>query len=68
MGNDPKREYCSCGYSFTPSTLLKIILLVKGDYVKRCPRCQAEMELHLSHFVYVKRRKDNTDKRIWENA
>ena len=39
MRNDPKREYCSCGYSFTPSTLIKIILLLKGDYVKRCPRC-----------------------------
>ena len=66
--NDPKREYCSCGYSFIPSTFMKIRMLIKGDYTVTCPRCHTELVLHLSHFVYVKRRENNTDKRIWENG
>ena len=65
---DPEREYCSCGYSFIPTTFMKIILLLKGEYVKKCPRCHAEMTLHLSHFVYVEKRRNNIDKGIWKNA
>jgi hypothetical protein len=66
--NDPKREYCSCGYSFIPSTFMKMIMLIKGEYKVTCPRCQTVMVLGLSHFVYVKRRKNETDKGIWKNG
>ena len=66
--NDPKREYCSCGYSFIPSTFMKIMMLIKGEYTVKCPRCHTEMVLGLSHFVYVKRRKNETDKGIWKNG
>ena len=66
--NDPKREYCSCGYSFIPSTFMKMIMLIKGEYKVTCPRCQTVMVLGLSSFVYVKRRIDNTDKEIWKNS
>ena len=58
------REYCSCGYSFTPSTFLKVLLLLRGDVVKRCPRCGAVLTLHLSHFVYVSKREQTRDNRI----
>ena len=66
--NDPKREYCSCGYSFIPSTFMKMVMLIKGEYKVTCPRCQTVMVLGLSSFVYVKRRIDNTDKGIWKNS
>ena len=66
--NDPKREYCSCGYSFIPSTFMKMVMLIKGEYKVTCPRCQTVMVLGLSHFVYVKRRKNETDKGIWKNG
>ena len=66
--NDPKREYCSCGYSFIPSTFMKMVMLIKGEYNVTCPRCQTVMVLGLSHFVYVKRRKNETDKGIWKNG
>jgi hypothetical protein len=65
---DPVKEYCACGYSFTPSLFMKIILLVRGEYTVTCPRCQTEMELCLCSSVYVKRRKNNTDKGIWKNG
>ncbi len=66
--NDPKREYCSCGYSFIPSTFMKMVMLIKGEYKVTCPRCQTVMVLGLSNFVYVKERRNNTDKGIWKNA
>jgi hypothetical protein len=65
---NPEREYCSCGYSFIPSTFMKMIMLIKGEYKVTCPRCQTVMVLGLSHFVYVKRRKNETDKGIWKNG
>ena len=65
---DPVKEYCACGYSFTPSLFMKIMLLVRGEYTVTCPRCHTEMELCLCSSVYVKRRKNNTDKGIWKNG
>ena len=69
MSNDPKREYCNCGYNFTPSLFMKIIMLIRGRYVKTCPRCGTVMKLHMSHFVYVKERKVNQKRmELWKNG
>ena len=65
---DPELEWCSCGYNFRPTTFMKIIMLIKGSYTVKCPRCHKIMILGLSHFVYVKRRKNETDKGIWKNG
>jgi len=68
MVSDPKLEHCSCGYSWSPGTLSKIVMLVRGEYVKRCPRCGSVMILRLSHFVYVKKRKTVRNKEIWRKG
>lgn len=69
MPIDPKREYCSCGYSFIPSTFQRIRMLLNDkELTVRCPRCQAEMTLRLSQFVYVKSRQQTMDKRIWRKG
>lgn len=65
---DPELEWCSCGYNFRPTTFMKIIMLIKGTYTVKCPRCHRIMILGLSSFVYVKHREDHTDKGIWKNA
>jgi len=63
------REYCSCGYSFIPSTFQRIrMLLNDNELTVRCPRCQAEMTLQLSNFVYVKKRKQTRDMSIWRKG
>jgi len=68
MKHDPKLEWCSCGYHFYPGLYEKIIMLLHGEYRKRCPRCGTVMVLHLSHFVYVKERKVTRNKEIWEKG
>jgi hypothetical protein len=68
MGIDPKRQTCQCGYSFIPSTWQKIIMLVRGEYVKRCPRCQCKLTLVLYSMVDCKKR-ENVDKReLWKRG
>ena len=68
MPIDPTLEHCSCGYSWRPGTLSKIVMLVRGKYVKRCPRCGAVLTLHLSHFVYVSKREQTRDNSIWRRG
>jgi len=70
MTRDPRREYCSCGYSFIPSTFQRIrMLLHDNELIVRCPRCQAELTLRLSQFVYVKERKVNQKRmELWKNG
>lgn len=65
---NPKLEFCSCGYCFEPTLFMKIIILVKGSYVKRCPKCQCNLVLQMSSFVYVNERKHNLDKNIWRRG
>ena len=48
---DPRLQRCKCGYSFIPSTFMKVIMLVKGEYVKTCPRCQSRMRLKMIHHI-----------------
>lgn len=66
--NDPKREYCGCGYSFIPSIYDKIVCLIKGARYKRCPRCGCRLELRMSHFVYIKDRKVIDKKELWRKG
>ena len=68
MKHDPKKQYCQCGYSWTPGTLQKIIMLLFGEYVKRCPRCQCRMVLRLYNFVVVKERKVIDKKELWKRS
>lgn len=68
MSIDPKIVWCSCGYHFRPGTLEKIIMLLRGRYVRKCPRCQTRMTLVLYNFVVCKER-ENVDKReLWKHG
>lgn len=63
---DPKLQTCSCGYSFTPSLFMKLVMLVRGEYVKRCPRCQAKLTFVLvSHVVKVDTKVVKGKERLW---
>ena len=65
---NPKREYCSCGYNFEPTVWQKLVMLLCGEYVKRCPQCQTEMTLKLVYHVITTDRKTNLKKEIWEKG
>lgn len=43
-------------------------MLVKGEYVKTCPRCQCRMELVLYNFVVVKKREVIDKKELWKKG
>ncbi len=68
MKHDPKKQYCQCGYSWTPGTFEKIIMLLFGRYVKRCPRCQCRMVLRLYNFVVCKERENVDKKELWRKG
>jgi hypothetical protein len=63
---NPKLQYCKCGYSWTPGTYHKIMMLLKGEYVWTCPRCQSRLTFPLiGHVVKVDTVKV-LDERIWK--
>lgn len=66
--SDPCREYCQCGWSFKPNRWHRIIMLIKGKYVKRCPQCQCRMELVMYNFVVCKRRIIVDKKELWKKG
>ena len=65
---NPRLQGCKCGYHFTPSLFMKIVMLIRGKYVWNCPRCQSELELVLVNHVVCVNRKDNMNKEIWKNG
>lgn len=69
MGIDPKLQWCKCGYCWTPTLLQKMIMLVKGSYVKNCPICQRQMRLVLVYHVVKVETKVNKEKeKVWRNG
>ena len=68
MKHDPKRQYCQCGYSWRPGTFEKVMMLLKGGYVKTCPRCQCKLHLVLYNFVVCKKREQVDNKELWKNG
>ena len=68
MKHDPKLVWCRCGYHFYPGLYEKIIMLVRGEYVKRCPRCQCRMRLVLYNFVVCKERIKVDKKELWKKG
>ena len=68
MKHDPKLQHCNCGYSWRPGTLEKLVMLIFGKYVKRCPQCQCKMTLRLYNFVVCKEREKVDKKELWEHG
>lgn len=68
MKHDPKLQHCQCGYHFRPRTLDKIIMLLRGQYVKKCPRCQTRMTLVLYNFVVCKERETIDKRELWKHG
>ena len=69
MGIDPTLQYCRCGYTWTPGTYHKLIMLVRGGYTYQCPQCLSTMEFRLVHHVV----KVNTESikskgELWKNG
>ena len=46
---DPLRQQCQCGHTFYISTLQRLRMLIFGDMVITCPRCQNRMTFRLVH-------------------
>ena len=68
MKIDPKMQYCSCGYAFLPSTFQKVVMLIKGQYIKTCPKCGTKMTLKLiSHVICSKREIIKNKSNLWKN-
>ena len=65
---DPKLQHCQCGCSWTPGTFHKIIMLLRGYYVKTCPRCGCKMKWVLYHFVVCKERRSIDKRELYRNA
>ena len=68
MNYDPKIQRCSCGYQFIPSTFMKLVMLVKGEYVKTCPRCQSRMRLRMIHHTVCVKREEVNKREVWRNG
>ena len=68
MKHDPKLQHCNCGYSWRPGTLEKLVMLIFGKYVKRCPQCQWKMTLRLYKFVVCKEREKVDKRELWEHG
>lgn len=68
MSIDPKLQWCRCGYHWKPSVYQKIVMLVRGEYVRTCPRCQSKMTLRLVNYVVCVKREECVDKMIWRNG
>ena len=68
MTRNPKLQWCSCGYHFKPTLWMKIVMLVHGEYVKTCPRCQNRLHLHLYHFVVCKKREQVRTDEIYKKG
>ena len=68
MNRDPTLQHCSCGWSFKPTIWHKVLMLVKGKYVRKCPQCQCRMELVLYNFVVCKERENVDKKELWKRS
>ena len=52
MSIDPKLQRCtSCGMTFRPGTYHRILMLIRGEYSWRCPRCHSVLKFRLIHHV-----------------
>ena len=66
---DPKLHYCQCGCSWTPGTYHKIVMLLRGDYVRRCPQCGTIMRFVLvNHVVKVETKTIKDRDRVYRNG
>ena len=65
---NPKLQFCKCGYSFTPSVFMKILMLLCGKYVMVCPRCGSRITLKLINHVVVVKRESVIDAIVWERG
>ena len=65
---NPKLQHCQCGYCFQPTLWMKVLMLITGGYVKRCPRCQCQMKLVLYNFVVCKERRMVDKKELWKRS
>ena len=66
---DPKLNYCRCGYTFHISQWQRLRMLLFGDMVITCPRCQTRMTFRLIHHAI----KINTEPiknkgEVWKNG
>lgn len=65
---DPKLQTCTCGCSWTPGTIHKIIMLLCGEYVWTCPQCQSKLTFKLMNHVVKTRTEKVLNERIWKNG
>ena len=68
MTIDPKLHHCKCGMTWKPKTYHKIIMLVRGEYTRKCPRCGAVMKFRLIGHVVKVSSKKVLDEEIWKNG
>jgi hypothetical protein len=63
---DPKLQYCSCGMTWTPGTRHKILMLLFGEYTRRCPQCGTRMTFKLmNHVVKVRTEAIKDKEKLW---
>ena len=68
MPIDPKLQHCSCGYSWRPGTYEKLVMLVRGEYTKTCPRCQNRMRLIMVEHVVCTEREQINKEELWKRS
>ena len=69
MGIDPKLQTCNyCHCSWKPKLHHKILMLIFGEYTRKCNQCGAVMKFRfIGHVVKVDSVKV-LNERIWENG
>ena len=66
---DPKLQYCQCGYTFVPGTVMKMRMLLFGECSWRCPQCHSVLKFRLiSHVVKVDTVSIKNRSEVWKNG
>lgn len=65
---NPKWEYCKCGQVFKPKLYHKVFILIFGKYTWNCPHCYHQIELKMCYHIFVNKRKDFKDDKIWRRG
>jgi len=69
MKIDPTLQYCTCGHTWKPKTMHKILMLLFGSYTWTCPQCHTQIKFKLiNHVVKIETKVIKNKEKMWKNG
>ncbi|MBR3213138.1 MAG: hypothetical protein IKF79_01365 [Methanosphaera sp.] len=69
MSIDPKSFKCNnCNSTWKPRTYHRLVMLVRGEYSRKCPQCGTVMKFRLVHHVVRLSSEKVLDEKIWRRC